>query len=95
MILDTGNYPCQLLEYGYPLPWLTQIVTCTMTGSIVNQLIIPASRFGLDMFVWTMTVGFVFLAFGAKRLGKLTTLLIGVTALLGLVIVVLVLGTFS
>jgi len=28
-------------------------------------------------------------------LGKLTTLLIGVTALVGLVIVVLVLGTFS
>jgi hypothetical protein len=95
MILDTGNYPCQLLEYGYPLPWLTQIVTCTMTGSIVNQLIIPASRFGLDMAIWTMMMGFVFLAFRAKQLGKLTTLLIGVTALLGLVIVVLVLGTFS
>jgi len=95
MILDTGNYPCQLLEYGYPLPWLSQIVTCTMTGSTVNQLIIPAGRFGLDMAIWTMIVGFAFLAFRAKQLGKLTTLLIGTTALLGLVIVVLVLGTFS
>jgi len=95
MILDTGNYPCQLLEYGYPLPWLTQIVTCTMTGSTVNQLIIPASRFGLDMAIWTMIVGFAFLAFRAKQMGKLTTVLIGLTALLGLAIVVLVLGTFS
>ena len=95
MILDTGNYPCQLLEYGYPLPWLTQVVTCTMAGSIVNQLIIPASRFGLDMVIWTMIVGFVILAFRARQLGKLTTVLIGITALLCLVIVVLVLGTFS
>ncbi len=95
MILDTGNYPCQLLEFGYPLPWLTQVVTCTMTGSIVNQLIIPASRFGFDVVIWTMMVGFVFLAFRARQLGKLTTVLIGITALLSLVIVVLVLGTFS
>ena len=95
MILDTGNYPCQLLEFGYPLPWLTQVVTCTMTGSIVNQLIIPASRFGFDMVIWTMIVGFAVLAFRARQLGKLTTVLIGITALLSLVIVVLVLGTFS
>ncbi|HYW00740.1 MAG TPA: hypothetical protein VE862_04685 [Candidatus Acidoferrum sp.] len=95
MILDTGNYPCQLLEYGYPLPWLTQIVTCTMTGSFVDQLIIPAGRFGLDMAIWTMIAGLLFLAFRARQLGRLTTLLIGVTALLGLVIVVLVLGSFS
>jgi len=95
MILDTGNYPCQVLEYGYPLPWLTQIVTCNMIGSVVNQLIIPASRFGLDIVIWTVIVGFVVLAFNARQLGKLTTALIGVTALLGLVILVLVLGTFS
>jgi hypothetical protein len=95
MILDTGNYPCQVLEYGYPLPWLTQIVTCNMTGSVVSQLIIPASRFGLDMAIWTTIVGFVFLGFRTRQLGKLTAMLIGVTALLGLVIVVLVLGTFS
>jgi len=95
MILDSGNYPCQLLEYGFPLPWLTQIVTCTMSGSVVNQLIIPASRFGLDMAVWTILVGFVFLTSRAKQLGKLTTILIGATALLGFLIAVLVLGTFS
>jgi hypothetical protein len=95
MILDSGNYPCQLLEYGFPLPWLAQIVTCTMSGSAVNQLIIPAGRFGLDTAVWTILVGFVFLTSRAKQLGRLTTILIGATALLGFLIAVLVLGTFS
>jgi len=66
-----------------------------MTGSFVNQLIIPAGRFGLDMAIWTIIAGLMFLAFRARQLGRLTTLLIGVTALMGLVIVVLVLGTFS
>gem|GEM_PF-3207989 len=95
MIMDTGNYPCQLLEYGYPLPWLTQIITCTMAGSTLNQLIIPAIRFGFDTATWAIIVGFVFLAFRAKRLGKLTATLIGLTALLGFTLVILILGTFS
>ena len=95
MILDSGNYPCQILEYGLPLPWLTQIVTCMLSGSVVNQFIIPVSRFGLDMVGWTILVGFVFLILRAKQLGKLTTILIGGTVLLCLLIAILVLGTFS
>ncbi|HXY83695.1 MAG TPA: hypothetical protein VEH56_08215 [Candidatus Saccharimonadales bacterium] len=95
MILDSGNYPCHVLEYGYPLPWLTRIVTCITTGSTTDQLIIPASRFGLDVLVWTLIVGFIFLATKSKKLGKLTTVLICATALLGLLSVLLVLGTFG
>ncbi|HXY83778.1 MAG TPA: hypothetical protein VEH56_08630, partial [Candidatus Saccharimonadales bacterium] len=65
------------------------------TGSTTDQLIIPASRFGLDVLVWTLIVGFIFLAAKSKKLGKLTTVLIFATALLGLLSVLLVLGTLG